>query len=131
MIKKVVVFTIAFVVLFGVLFFLQNLVINKSSQILRFNVYDTNMFYAVSSLIICIHFEIFSHIKSLQPQLGFIYLPTLFIKGILFFVVFKSSIFNQETLTIHERLHLLIPLLLFLILEVFFITQILKENQLD
>jgi hypothetical protein len=32
-------------------------------------------------------------------------------------------------LTITERLHLLIPFLLFLALEVFFITQILREKQ--
>lgn len=131
MIKKFLIFTIAFATLFGVIHLVQEALINQYSQELNFNVYDTNMFFAVSSLIICIHFAIFSQIKKLQPQLGFIYLPTLFIKGILFFVFFKSSIFTSETLTTQERLNLLIPLLFFLALEVFFITRILKEKPLN
>ncbi|WP_028870620.1 DUF6168 family protein [Psychroserpens burtonensis] len=129
MIKKFLIFVVAFAVLFAVVYGFQEVFINQSSQEIRFSVFDTNVFFGVTSLIICIHFEIFSSIKKLQSQLGFIYLPTLFIKGILFFIIFKSSIFNSETLTITERLHLLIPLLLFLALEVFFITRILKEKQ--
>jgi hypothetical protein len=129
MIKKFLIFVVAFAVVFGVVHLVQNALLNQSSQEIRFNTFDTNVFFAISSLIICIHFVIFSYIEKLQLQLGFIYLPTLFIKGILFFVIFKSSIFNFETLTITERLHLLIPFLLFLVLEVFFITRILKEKQ--
>ena len=129
MIKKFIIFVVAFAALFGVVYFVQESLIHQSSQEIRFSVFDTNVFFVVTSLIICIHFEIFSNIKKLQLQLGFIYLPTLFIKGILFFAIFKSSIFNSESLTIIERLNLLIPFLLFLFLEVFFITRILKEKQ--
>jgi hypothetical protein len=129
MIKKFLIFVVAFAVLFAVVYGVQEAFINQSSQEIRFSVFDTNVFFVVTSFIICIHFEIFSNIKKLQSQLGFIYLPTLFIKGVLFFIIFKSSLFNSETLTITERLHLLIPFLLFLALEVFFITQILREKQ--
>ena len=129
MIKKFVIFVVAFAVLFAVVYGVQEAFINQSSQEIRFSVFDTNVFFVVTSFIISIHFEIFSNIKKLQSQLGFIYLPTLFIKGVLFFIIFKSSLFNSETLTITERFHLLIPFLLFLALEVFFITQILREKQ--
>jgi len=79
--------------------------------------------------VICIHFKFFSFIKSLQPQLGFIYLPTLFIKGIIFFIMFQSSVFNLDALTTAERLNLLTPLILFLGLEVFFIVKIITKNE--
>tara|TARA_R110000751_G_scaffold121392_3_gene221898 strand:- start:500 stop:898 length:399 start_codon:yes stop_codon:yes gene_type:complete len=128
MIKKLLIFAGTFAALFVVIYFTQDSIIGISSQEIRFSVFDTNMFFAVSSLIICVHFEIFSHIKKLQSQLGFIYLPTLFIKGILFFAIFKPTIFNSETLSTAERLNLLIPLILFLALEVFFITQILNRK---
>nr|WP_321221254.1 DUF6168 family protein [uncultured Psychroserpens sp.] len=131
MIKKLIVYTLSFAILFAIIHFTQDAILGQTSQKIRFNNYDTNIFFALSSLIICIHFEIFSHIKALQPQLGFIYLPTLFIKGILFFILFKSSIFEAETLKTIERLNLLIPLLLFLALEVFFITLILKEKPVN
>ncbi|MGB3605675.1 MAG: DUF6168 family protein [Psychroserpens sp.] len=129
MIKRTLIYTAAFAVLFGVLFFLQNAFLHQTEQRIRFNTLDTTLFLALASFIICIHFEIFSTFEKLRPQLGFIYLPTLFIKGILFFITFKSSVFALNDLTTFERLNLLIPLLLFLGLEVFFITEILKRKE--
>lgn len=122
-------FTVAFATLFGCVYGFQNLILSESLSEIRFSVFDTNVFFAMSSLLICIHFEIFSNIKRLQPQLGFIYLPTLFIKGILFFAMYKSSVFSINSLSATERLNLLVPFLVFLALEVFFITQILSTKQ--
>lgn len=129
MIKKFVIFTVAFAALFSCVYGFQNLIFSESLGEIRFSLFDTNVFFALSSLVICIHFEIFSNIKRLQPQLGFIYLPTLFIKGILFFAMYKSSVFSINSLSSSERLNLLVPFLVFLALEVFFITQILNTKQ--
>ncbi len=131
MIKKFAIYTVAFVVLFIGVYGFQKFIFSESLSEMRFSVFDTNVFFAMSSLIICIHFEIFSNIKRLQPQLGFIYLPTLFIKGILFFAMYKSSVFSINSLSNSERLNLLVPFLVFLALEVFFITQILNPKQLN
>ena len=129
MIKSIVVYTLAFAVLFIIVHFSQEFTLNESKNTVRFNLWDTNVFLVVASLLICVHLKLFSSIKSLQPQLGFIYLPTLFIKGGLFFLAFKSSVFSLETLTMVERLSLLVPLLLFLVLEVFFVVKILAQNE--
>jgi len=129
MIKSLMLYTASFAVLFLIIHFSQEFVLNESNNTVRFNLWDTNVFLAVASLLICVHLKLFSTIKNLQPQLGFIYLPTLFIKGGLFFLAFKSSIFSLETLTMVERLSLLVPLLLFLGLEVFFVVKILAENE--
>ncbi|WP_370622880.1 DUF6168 family protein [Winogradskyella forsetii] len=114
-------------VLFLIVHFFQDYFLNYSNAIIRFNLWDTNLFFAVASLIICVHLKFFSTIKNLQPQLGFIYLPTLFIKGILFFIMFKSSVFNLDVLSTTERLNLIIPLFLFLGLEVYFIVKIIRK----
>lgn len=129
MIKKFVIFTVAFTALFSCVYGFQNFILSESLKEIRFSVFDTNVFFALSSWVICIHFEIFSNIKRLQPQLGFIYLPTLFIKGILFFAMYKSSVFSINSLSSSERLNLLVPFFVFLALEVFFITQILNPKQ--
>ncbi|NRR91497.1 hypothetical protein HSX10_07965 [Winogradskyella undariae] len=129
MIKSLMLYTASFAVLFLIIHFSQEFVLNESNNTVRFNLWDTNVFLVVASLLICVHLKLFSTIKSLQPQLGFIYLPTLFIKGGLFFLAFKSSIFSLETLTMVERLSLLVPLLLFLGLEVFFVVKILAQNE--
>ncbi len=120
-------YIISFMVLFLIVHFFQDYFLNYSNAIIRFNLWDTNLFFAVASLIICVHLKFFSTMKNLQPQLGFIYLPTLFIKGILFFIMFKSSVFNLDVLSTTERLNLIIPLFLFLGLEVYFIVKIIRK----
>ncbi|WP_394351695.1 DUF6168 family protein [Winogradskyella ludwigii] len=127
MIKAVLIYVIAFAVLFFLIYFFQEYLLNQLDATVRFSVWDTNIFLAITSLLICIHFQLFSLIKNLETQLGFIYLPTLFIKGILFYLAFKDSVFNIEILNTTERLSLLIPILLFLGLEVFFVVKIISK----
>lgn len=128
MIKSLLIYTVSFAVLFFIVLHTQNWVLETSNQSVRFSYYDTNLFFVVASGLICVHLKLFSNIKSLQPQLGFIYLPTLFIKGGLFFLGFKDTIFGLEQLTNPERLCLLTSLVAFLVLEVIFVVKILKEN---
>ncbi|WP_047549385.1 DUF6168 family protein [Psychroserpens sp. Hel_I_66] len=129
MIKSLLLYILAFTLLFVTVHLTQKGILGQNISSIRFSLWNTNLFFAISSLLICIHFLLFSSIKKLRPQLGFIYLPTLFIKGILFFALFKSSIFKLESLSILERVNLLVPLLLFLILEVYFIVRILGEKK--
>ena len=129
MIKAIGVYALAFAALFGIVQFSQEAILNLLNTTTGFPIWDTNLFFALASFIICAHFQFFSSIKSLERQLGFIYLPTLFIKGIIFFFAFKSSVFNNDTFNTVERLSLLIPLLIFLGLEVFFVVKILRKVQ--
>ena len=129
MIKSLMVYVISFSILFVLVHFSQEYLLNQLNTSVRFNLWDTNLFFAITSLVICIHIKFFSFKKSLQPQLGFIYLPTLFIKGVIFFIAFQSSIFNLDVLTTTERLNLLFPLLLFLGLEVYFVVKIILNNE--
>lgn len=127
MIKSLTIYVISFAILFLIVHFSLEYVLNHYHASVRYNLWDTNVFFAVASLLICVHFQLFSLIKNLETQLGFIYLPTLFIKGVLFYAAFKDSVFNIEILSTAERLGLLIPLLLFLGLEVYFIVKILSK----
>lgn len=129
MIKSLILYIISFMVLFLLIHLSQDYILNHFNFSVRYSLWDTNLFFAISSLVICFHFKFFSFIKSLQPQLGFIYLPTLFIKGILFFIMFQSSVFDLNVLTTAERLNLLTPLILFLGLEVFFVVKIITKNE--
>ncbi|TCK67773.1 hypothetical protein DFQ05_1554 [Winogradskyella wandonensis] len=128
MIKSLLIYVVSFAALFFVVLHLQHWLLEANNQSVRFSYYDTNIFFAVASALICIHLQLFSSIKSLQPQLGYIYLPTLFIKGGLFFFSFQDAVFALENLTVSERLCLLSSLLIFLLLEVFFVIKILKQN---
>ncbi|WP_179318746.1 DUF6168 family protein [Winogradskyella helgolandensis] len=127
MIKSLLSYIVSFGMLFLIIHYSQEYLISQYKTVIRFNLWDTNVFFAMASLLICVHFQFFSLLKNLETQLGFIYLPTLFIKGVLFYVAFKDSVFNIEVLSMAERLSLLAPLLLFLGLEVYFIVKILSK----
>lgn len=129
MIKSLVIYITSFSLLFLIIYFSQDFFLNQLNISVRFSLWDTNLFFAITSFVICAHIKFFSSIKSLQPQLGFIYLPTLFIKGIFLFLKFQSSIFSFEFLTFTEKLNLLIPLFLFLGLEVYFVVKIIAKNE--
>lgn len=127
MIKVLLVYIISFAILFTIIYFSLDYIFSAGNNTIRYNLWDANVFFAVTSLLICVHFQIFSHIKNLETQLGFIYLPTLFIKGFLFYAAFKDSVFQINVWSMAERLGILIPLLLFLGLEVYFIVKILSK----
>ena len=126
MIKQLLIYSVSFALLFFAVLHAQDWLLKQNNQTLRFSFYDTTKFFAIASALICIHLKIFSEIKSLQSQLGYIYLPTLFIKGVVFFIAFKSSVFTIDEMRLTEQLNLLIPLFIFLILEVYFVIKILK-----
>lgn len=128
MIRPLFRYTLSFALLFIVVYYIQGLIIDELKLILNYDPVYTNLFFCLASLVINIHFLFLSKIESIRPQLGFIFLPTLFIKGGLFYIVFKSSISNLENYSIAERLNLLIPFLIFLALEVFFIAKILNKK---
>ena len=123
--KYLLYFIIACVITYAI----QIWIIDLSSESLRYNVLDVDLFFGIASYIICVHFLFLETIEKLRPQLGFLYLPTLFIKGILFYFYFKNSIFSLETLTTLERVHLIIPLVVFLVLEVYLISRILTKKE--
>lgn len=114
--------------LFGIVYFIvykAQYMLNSSVEI-RFDTMDVTIFFATSSCIIWLHFLFLEKFPKIKPQLGFIYLPTLFIKGILFYIFFKDSVFIIENLTTPEQLNLIVPLVVFLILEVYLISGILN-----
>lgn len=128
MIKQLFVYLLAFLVAFFFIYLIQNYLIFNYLEGIRYNLFDTNLFFCLASFFICVHLLVFSHIKSLEPFLGYIYLPTLFIKGILFYLLFKDPVFNIDNLTIAERLNLLIPFFIYLLIEVLFIIKILNSK---
>lgn len=119
------------ITLFGLTFILvyiiQHLLKTEPTEI-RFSIVDVNLFFAMSSLVICLHFLYLEKLPKVKPQLGYFYLPTLFIKGILFYLFFRDTIFEIQNFVTAERLNLFIPLIVFLILEVYLIAKILNKK---
>ncbi|MTI20137.1 hypothetical protein E1176_03820 [Fulvivirga sp. RKSG066] len=73
------------------------------------------VFHFVSYLVICLSIE--ALFKKLPSQVGYAYLASVFIKIGVFVLVFKSTIFGLEAMTMPERLSIVIPMFIFLIFE--------------
>lgn len=128
MIKALFTYSIVFVALFLIGFYLHQYVLTSKDIKLPFSLEKIYLFHAVFSGLICINLRLVSTVDKLYPQLGFLYLATFIIKLILFGVFFYNPIFTIEKLTFTEKISLLIPLFLFLLTEVIFVVKILNKK---
>jgi hypothetical protein len=62
-----------------------------------------------------------------KDQLGFIYIGALVFKLVFFSVLFSSFLFGDEPFTNTERVSMLLPVVIFLLPEVYFISKILMK----
>lgn len=128
MIKQIFIFMMAFGLLFFLGEYLHSYYIESQEIALGFSLQNMYAFHAFFSLQLCIIFAFLATNKKISPQLGFIYLASFVLKMIVFCIVFYNPLFTVETLSKIQRVSLLIPMVLFLILEVYFIIKILNTT---
>lgn len=128
MIKKITYYLLAFVMLFVLAYSISNYINNSLKIELRYPIFKVYFFHFIWSFIISSGFLMLSKVKKWDSQLGFVYIFTMVTKFLFFAVIFKKTVFNIDSLTKTESLNLLIPLFLFLFLEVYFITNTLKAK---
>lgn len=129
MIKTLFLYTVVFFTIFLICFSLNENLIEKQEVILPFSLRKVYLFHLGFSLLICVNFKVFSSVDKIFSQLGFIYLGALLFKILLFCAIFYHPIFNEENLSQIARLSLLIPTLLFLLTEAFFVAKILNKQE--
>jgi len=85
------------------------------------------LYHYVFSLSICVLFAYLAYSDILKNQLGLIYLGVLFLKIIFFVLIFKDVVLSTTPIPRIERASMLVPLVLFLLVEVLFVSKILKR----
>ncbi|WP_366841640.1 DUF6168 family protein [Lacinutrix sp.] len=128
MIKKITAYLLSFIVLLGIAFSLHSYILYSSEIELKFSLLNIYVFHCVVSFLISTVIVLLSNSERWSAQLGFIYIFTLINKFMFFGITFKSILFQTEKLTKIESLNLLIPLFLFLFLEVYFIVKVLNKK---
>ncbi|WP_452225503.1 DUF6168 family protein [Lacinutrix chionoecetis] len=128
MTKQISLYFFSFLALFGITYFSQRYVIDLLKIELSFSLFHIYIFHFFASLIICSVFLLLSKSEKWISQLGFLYLFALITKILFFAAAFKEHLFKTESFTKTESLNLLIPLFLFLTLEVYFIAKILNKK---
>lgn len=115
MIKRFFPFTMLVLLTGVVLYFVQQYILSAMGQSVGFSVAGMYVFHFVAYIIICLSVE-FLYSK-LPSQVGYAYLASVFIKIGVFVLVFKSAIFAAESLSMPERLSIVVPMFVFLVLE--------------
>jgi len=125
--KLVLQYSIVFTFLFFSGQYLHEFFLSHFQKRLSLPLEKIYLFHFVFSLSICILFLFLTFSKKYKDQLGFLYLATLLLKIIFFVILFQNLIFTEIRLSKIDRISLLIPVILFLSFEVFYISKILKR----
>lgn len=126
MIKRFFIFIAAVVVAFLASYFPHHLIIQAKEINLSFSLLSVYVFYVIAALLV---YAIVEFIAEKMPnQAGYAYLASIFLKIGFFVLIFKSSVFSNDALSKIERISLIVPLFLFLILEAVFISKLLNNK---
>ncbi|APY08511.1 hypothetical protein BWZ20_09450 [Winogradskyella sp. J14-2] len=127
MVKSIVTYVLVFIITGVSAYLLHNNFIEEKNIFLPFSLKKVYLFFVLFSLLICFLFKVGSVINKIKEQLGFIYLGTIIFKITVFTAVFYESVFTIN-LTNPQRIALIIPMAIFLFIEVFFVAKILNKT---
>lgn len=127
MTKSIITYILTFALIGILSYLLHNSFIEEKGMSLPFSLKKVYIFFALFSFVICSLFKIGSIVNKIKEQLGFIYLGTIIFKIVVFAVVFYESVFAVD-LTSAQRIALIIPMAIFLFVEVFFVAKILNKT---
>ena len=124
MIKRILLFLLALVLLFIVSYFLNSyLVIEENFSFSLLSVY---LFHTIAALIVYAVVEFVA--DKIPNQAGYAYLASIFIKIGFFVLIFNTTVFANPNLTKPERISLVAPLFLFLITEAVVVSKLLNSK---
>lgn len=129
MIKRIVSYFIICALAFIIGFLVHDLILNSLAITLPFILWRIYFFQAVFTLSLCILFDFIQlKVPKLSDQLGFLYLGSMVFKITVFCVIFNGILFSSLVLTKADSLSMLIPIFIFLAIEVLIIVKILNRN---
>lgn len=126
MIKRMLVFLAASILLFVASYSVHKYMINLKDINMSFSLFSVYLFHVISAVIVYVIVEAVA--LKLPNQAGYAYLTSVFLKLGFFVLLFQASVFANEALTKPERISLVIPLFLFLITEAVAVSKLLNSK---
>ena len=125
MFKRVLISSlIALAVTIG-LFYAHTAILSSSEIEVSFSIFKSYVFHFVFFILAVLVIEV---IFMLSPaQLGFSYLGVILVKFGAFIVIFKTVLFEQDSILMETRLSLVLPLLLYILPEALYCARILRK----
>ena len=126
MIKRIVSYLLIVVVVFVVVFFTHQYILDNKQLVLSYSLLNVYLFNAIASIVIYGCIELVAE-KS-PSQAGYAFLACVFLKIGFFVVLFQATVFSEIKLEVFQRLSLMIPFFLFIIIEAAGVAKLLNSK---
>ncbi|WP_428741626.1 DUF6168 family protein [Tenacibaculum sp.] len=126
MIKRILYFLAAILIVFAVSYFPHNYTLQSKEIHLSFSLLLVYLFHVIAAIVVYSIVEFVA--EKLPNQAGYAYLAAIFLKIGFFVLIFQASVFANEQLSKPDRISLVIPLFLFLIVEAIAVSKLLNNK---
>lgn len=125
MYKRIGLFFAVVLVTFCVAYFLHNYILQSQQLTLNYSLLLVYLFFVISSLFVYVVIEVLASI--IPSQVGYAYLVSMFLKIGVFMLLFGDIFFSDEILEMPQKLAVVIPFFIFLIIEGVGVTRLLNR----
>jgi hypothetical protein len=125
MFKRLIIFTLLCIGIAIAVLFVQKWYLGSIDETLSYSIDSIYLFHFIAFIVIVLSVELLS--KRLPDQVGYFYLASVFVKIGLFVLVFKDTIFSDSPMSLLERISIIIPFFMFLVLEAIYSGRLMNE----
>ena len=126
MIKRVLYFIVAIILLFLISYTTHDYILNLREIHLSYSLFSVYSFHVIATIIVYISLEVLA--DNLPNEAGYGYLALMLLKIGFFLLIFQDTVFPEEKLIKLERVSLVIPLFLFLATEAIVVSKLLNSK---
>jgi len=126
MIKRILTYLSIIALVFIVVFFTHKYVLDSKQLVLSYSLLNVYLFNAIASIIIYGCVELVA--EKLPSQAGYAFLACVFLKIGFFVVLFQATVFSEVRLEMFQRLSLMIPFFLFIVIEAVGVAKLLNSK---
>lgn len=126
MIKRVLYFIVAIILLFLISYNGHDYILNLREIELSYSLFSVYSFHVIATIIVYVSLEILA--DNLPNEAGYGYLALMLLKIGFFLLIFQDAVFPEEKLIKLERVSLVIPLFLFLTTEAIVVSKLLNSK---
>jgi hypothetical protein len=127
MIKRILGYLVVACLAFAITFFIHNYSLSMKNLYLSYSLLNVYLFNFIASLLIYTSIEVLA--EKLPSQAGYGFLACVFLKIGFFVVLFQDTVFSEVRLELYQRLSLITPFFLFIIIESIAIAKLLNSKE--
>ncbi len=126
MIKRILAYLLIVLIVFLLVYFTHQFILESQQLKLSYSLLNVYMFNAVASVLVYLCVELIA--DSLPNQAGYAFLACVFLKIGFFVLIFQAAVFPEIKLAFFQRISLMLPFGLFIIIEAIGLAKLLNSK---